>query len=116
MEAEITNLVERFERGRLTRRQLIGRLTGLAAAMSAAPAAAALGPKGKNATFKATDVNHVALTVTDIARSRAFYEEHLDVSVDVPIRSQREGGHPVQQGPRQCSLARTLVFIVRKLV
>ncbi len=77
MEAEITNLVERFERGRLTRRQLIGRLTGLAAAMSAAPAAAALGPKGKNATFKATDVNHVALTVTDIARSRAFYEEHL---------------------------------------
>ncbi len=76
MEAEITSLVEHFERGRLTRRQLIGRLTGIAAAMSAAPAAAAFGaPEGS--TFKATEVNHVALAVTDVARSRAFYEEHL---------------------------------------
>ncbi len=74
MEAEITNLVEQFECGRLTRRQLIGRLTGFAAAMSAAPAA--FGAR-EGSTFKATDVNHVALSVTDVARSRVFYEEHL---------------------------------------
>ena len=65
MEPVISDLVTRFERGSLSRRELIGALALLAGAGAAAPAAAA--------TLKSASINHVSVLVTDMARSIDFY-------------------------------------------
>ena len=66
MEPVISDLLTRFERGALTRRELIGALTLLAG--SAAGAGIAEG-----ATLKGASINHVSVLVTDMARSIDFY-------------------------------------------
>jgi catechol 2,3-dioxygenase-like lactoylglutathione lyase family enzyme len=38
-------------------------------------------------SFKAVNINHIALSVTDVARSRDFYKKHLGLEVT------REGGN-----------------------
>ena len=65
MEPVISDLLTRFERGALTRRELIGALALLAGAGAGAPAAAA--------TLKGASINHVSVLVTDMARSIDFY-------------------------------------------
>ncbi len=76
MYAQMTRMVEDFERGLLTRRQLILQLAGLAGAVSAAQSAH--GREGEiDSTFKATEINHVALRVADLGRSAEFYRKHL---------------------------------------
>jgi catechol 2,3-dioxygenase-like lactoylglutathione lyase family enzyme len=73
MQTIISDLVDRFERGKLDRRQLIQALT--AAALAARPAAAG------ESTFQARGLNHIALRVTDIPRSRDFYRKHFGLPV-----------------------------------
>jgi catechol 2,3-dioxygenase-like lactoylglutathione lyase family enzyme len=73
MQQLIGKLVERFEQGRIDRRQLIQSLTALAAA--ARPAV------GDESTFRARSLNHIALRVTDIPRSRDFYRKHFGLPV-----------------------------------
>jgi catechol 2,3-dioxygenase-like lactoylglutathione lyase family enzyme len=78
-------LVIDFERGRLTRRQLAGRLLGLGAAMatlrdSAWAQETATGTEAEP-TFQATGLDHIALDVTDLKRSNEFYEKHLGLRV-----------------------------------
>jgi catechol 2,3-dioxygenase-like lactoylglutathione lyase family enzyme len=70
MEQIVANLVRDFEQGKLSRRQLIQRLTiaATAATAAAAPAAAA---EGK--ILQATNFNHVSYQVTDYAKTRDFY-------------------------------------------
>ena len=63
MEPVISDLVTRFERGALTRRELIGALALLAGGATAAPAA----------TLKSASINHVSVLVTDMQRSIDFY-------------------------------------------
>jgi len=84
MHTVITRMVEDFEKGKLTRRQLVAHLTAAAAAVAAVPGPA--GGEETGATFKATAVDHVALRVTDVQRSRRFYERHLGLEVS------RDGG------------------------
>ncbi len=76
MQYEIDALLEGLERGRVTRRQAVARLTGLFAAASAGRAIGAAGDEALG-LFTATDINHIALSVTDVARSAAFYQKHL---------------------------------------
>ena len=64
MEPVISDLVTRFERGALTRRELIGALALLAGGATAA----------QPATLKSATINHVSVLVTDMARSMAFYD------------------------------------------
>jgi catechol 2,3-dioxygenase-like lactoylglutathione lyase family enzyme len=73
MQDIITSLVDRFEEGRLDRRQLIQALT--AAALAAQPSAAS------ESTFRARGLNHIALRVADIPRSRDFYRKHFGLPV-----------------------------------
>jgi len=62
----ISDLVSRFERGSLTRRELIGALALLAGSGAGAGLA-------EGATLKSASINHVSVLVTDMARSIDFY-------------------------------------------
>ena len=86
MQARIEKMVNDYENGRLTRRQLIAHLAAFAALGGAAGgwAVAATEPAS---TFRAVGLNHIALNVTDIERSRTFYVEHLGLSVSRESRS-----------------------------
>jgi catechol 2,3-dioxygenase-like lactoylglutathione lyase family enzyme len=78
MEQIIAKLVQDFEQGKLSRRQLIQTLT-----MAASAAAAAAGPasadEGKG--FQAVTVNHISYQVADYARTRDFYADLLGMKV-----------------------------------
>jgi glyoxylase I family protein len=71
METLIAQLVHRFERGVVTRRQLIQSLSSLVVAASASPAVAQTTPQ--TAALKGTHIDHVSVLVSDMARSAAFY-------------------------------------------
>ncbi len=77
MEKEIDRMVCSFESGRMTRRELVAGLMALAAAGTDASAAA----RAQQSTFQATGLNHIALRVTDVERSRDFYVRHLGLEV-----------------------------------
>jgi catechol 2,3-dioxygenase-like lactoylglutathione lyase family enzyme len=68
-------MLGRFERGALSRRQLIQGLSLLAAA--ATPAAALAQDGG----VKATAVNHLGIVVSNLPRSVAFYQKMLGLTV-----------------------------------
>ncbi len=73
MIADIDALVTSYERGALTRRQLLQSL-----ALLATPApAAAQGPPGS--LTKGRNLHHVNLQVADISRSEAFYRRLFDL-------------------------------------
>jgi catechol 2,3-dioxygenase-like lactoylglutathione lyase family enzyme len=63
-----------FERGRLSRRELIHALTVLATAAGAATTASA-------ASLKAGSINHASVLVSDMARSIDFYNRVFGLSV-----------------------------------
>ncbi|MHC4948085.1 MAG: VOC family protein, partial [Planctomycetota bacterium] len=82
MHIPIERLVGDYERGRLSRRQLITHLAGLTAlAAATGRAGAAEDDPVADPTFAATDLNHIALRVTDLDRSQAFYAKHLGLRV-----------------------------------
>ena len=68
MDAIISDFVTRFERGGLTRRQLIQGLSALVAAGTSVSSAAAQAPK-----LQAATINHTSVLVTDLQRSADFY-------------------------------------------
>lgn len=76
-------LVKDVEQGRLDRREAVSRLVALAAAAfagSAAPIAYAAATDAEP-TFRSTGLNHIALNVSDVPRSREFYQKHLGLNV-----------------------------------
>jgi catechol 2,3-dioxygenase-like lactoylglutathione lyase family enzyme len=75
MEAAISGLVQRFEQGAISRRDLIQGLSALALAV-AAPAAAQQ-PSG----LKATGLNHLGVLCSDVNRSTAFYVNALGMTL-----------------------------------
>ena len=77
MKQEITDLVESYERGGISRRELIGALALMALGARVSISA----PAALQTPFQAVDVNHVALNVTDIPRSRDFYRNLLGMPV-----------------------------------
>ena len=83
MISEIDNMVEDFEHGRISRRQLVAGLVASAAAMSGLPVLGGARADAQEAggTFEAKGIDHVALRVTDVARSRDFYVRHLGLEV-----------------------------------
>ncbi len=71
MERIIAELLQDFERGALTRRQLIQTLALAATAGAAATAIPAAAAEGK--IIPANNINHVSYQVADYARTRDFY-------------------------------------------
>ncbi len=74
MQAVISNLLNRFERGVLTRRELVEGLTVLAAAGGAAAQA-------QPSSLKAAKIDHVSIQVTDLPRAVAFYQKVFGLKV-----------------------------------
>jgi catechol 2,3-dioxygenase-like lactoylglutathione lyase family enzyme len=84
VEEVIINLLSQFERGAITRRQLVQGLTFGVAALamgSGARAAAAVTPRAGPPGFKAIGVNHISLEVEDYRRARDFYSDLLGMAV-----------------------------------
>ena len=73
MQHVISDLVGRFERGRLSRRELIQALTVLAVS--------AAGTITSAASLKAGSINHASVLVSDMARSIDFYNRVFGLSV-----------------------------------
>jgi catechol 2,3-dioxygenase-like lactoylglutathione lyase family enzyme len=89
MESIVGDLVRRFERGALTRRQLIQGLSALVASAGASPAAGA-----QDGSLRGTGIDHTSILVTDLQRSAAFYQRIFGltpVSEDKPNRILRLG-------------------------
>ena len=76
METAISGLVQRFEQGAISRRELIQGLSALALAV-AAPAAAQQQASG----LKATGLNHLGVLCSDVTRSTAFYVNALGMTL-----------------------------------
>ena len=87
MEHIIAKLLNDFEHGFMSRRQLIQSLA-MTAAAAAAPSTAAAEGKG----FKAAGVNHISFQVADYGKTRDFYADLLGMKV-------------LKDTGRQCNLA-----------
>jgi len=74
-------IVEAVQQGKLGRREAVGRLVALAAATFVPGATLASSDAKPESTpapsFKSVGLNHIALGVSDVARSRDFYRRHL---------------------------------------
>ncbi len=87
MSAAIEQLVRRYERGRMTRRELVLALTALAAAR---PAAAAQGA----APLRVQTMNHVTIVVSDLQRSQEFYQRVLGMPLVTTQGTERDWDAP----------------------
>lgn len=76
-------LLADFEAGKLTRRQLVARMMGLGAAMAALETGRAQDSSSQRdePLFKAKGLDHIAIDVVDVPRSRDFYAKHLGLDV-----------------------------------
>ena len=98
----ITELVHRFERGGLTRRQLIQSLAALVAAGGASSPSAA-----QSNGLKANAIDHTSVLVSDLQRSAEFYQRLFGlrmVSEDKPNRILRLGAAGTGAGSTMVSL------------
>ena len=89
MEKMISNLLSRFERGALSRRELVQGLAILAAGSSVASQA-----QGQNVALKGAKIDHISIQVTDLPRSISFYQTMFGlthVSEDKPNEIVRLG-------------------------
>ena len=84
----IDSLFDQYERGRLTRRHLVEALAVLVLPQTALAQAAAPTP-----IVRGLSVNHVALTVSDVPRSFAFYERLFGVTKGWPATDAGTGIH-----------------------
>jgi catechol 2,3-dioxygenase-like lactoylglutathione lyase family enzyme len=74
MESVISNLLTRFEKGSLSRRELVQGLAMLAAGGTAAAAQEGI-------DFKTADIDHVSIQVADLRRSVDYYQKMFGFSV-----------------------------------
>ena len=76
MELAISNLVKRFEQGRISRRELVRGLALLAAAGGAAAA-----PARQQTPFASAGIDHISIQVVDMPRSIAFYRDVFGLTI-----------------------------------
>lgn len=83
MSGDLDLLVARYERGTISRRQLMAGLMALCTGAAARPVACAglaqdaAQPAAQRAPIPLSGVDHLAFRVSDLARSTRFYQEHL---------------------------------------
>jgi len=89
MTEAISILVQQFQNGRLSRREVV---TALAALFAATTEGAAQTP---TAPVAARTLNHVSISVTDIKRSAEFYQSLFGMRI---ISQQGTGNNPIAGG------------------
>src|SRR5580692_9869464 len=77
MESIIAKLLDDFDRGRMTRRQLIKSITVLAAVSADTTTVSAQSSKG----FRTVAINHISYQVNDYAKTRDFYADLMGMKV-----------------------------------
>jgi catechol 2,3-dioxygenase-like lactoylglutathione lyase family enzyme len=108
MEYVIANLVRDFEKGKLSRRELIRTLALTVTAASAASAstapvsAAPVTPATEGKGFQAIAVNHISYRVADYARTRDFYADLLGMKIS-------------GDNGKQCDLSFGQTFIIPRM-
>jgi len=102
MDAIITELVNRFERGGLTRRQLIQGLAALVAVGGTSPPSAA-----QSGGLKATAIDHTSVLVSDIQRSAEFYQRIFGLT---PV-SEDQANRILRLGAGGTGVGRTIVSL-----
>ena len=90
MDSMIDSLFDQYERGRMTRRHLVQALAVLVLPERALAQDAATAP---TPIVRGLSVNHVALTVSDIQRTFAFYERLFGVTRGWPATDAGTGIH-----------------------
>ena len=87
MENQISTMLAQYETGKLSRRELVAGMGSLVAMFGATPWLGASEPQeSPEPTFRAKGLNHIALRVKSVPRSRDFYVKHLGLKVT------RDGG------------------------
>ena len=88
MQLLIEGILSDFERGRLTRRQVVASLAALVTGAQAAP-----NPSG----LHAVSLNHVTVRVPDVQRTSQFYQEFFGMPVwsKYPIRMKSKDQVPL---------------------
>ena len=81
MEHAINALVRQFEQGSLTRRQLVQGLLVVAASP-------AMAQERRTGAFRATGIDHVQITVSDLKATQQFYEKLFGVTATYPTATQ----------------------------
>jgi catechol 2,3-dioxygenase-like lactoylglutathione lyase family enzyme len=104
MESRIAHLVDRYENGGMTRRELIRSISLLISAVGLPSVGAA---QTTPRPLKATGVNHISYVVADYARTRDFYADLLSLKVtnDNPRAKQcllhlADGSYILPRNPR----------------
>jgi catechol 2,3-dioxygenase-like lactoylglutathione lyase family enzyme len=100
MESIISSLLNRFETGALTRRELIQGLVMLAASGAGASAA-----QVSNPPLKAAKIDHISIQVSDMPRALAFYQNIFGL----PILNEDKANEIVRLG-----MPRAIVSLHRK--
>jgi catechol 2,3-dioxygenase-like lactoylglutathione lyase family enzyme len=87
MNKKLETLVDAYSDGRLSRRQLLAGLGSVVAAASLGSGSTLA--EAPTSTFRSLGLNHIALKVSDIPRSRDFYAKHF-------------GARPLQESQYNC--------------
>src|SRR5438477_9580784 len=90
MDSMIDSLFDQYERGGMTRRHLV---QALAVLILPERALAQEGARASGPIVRGLSVNHVALTVSDVPRSFAFYERLFGVTKGWPATDAGTGIH-----------------------
>ena len=80
MKQTIENLLNDYERGSITKAQLVEALAGMTASPQSRPA---------SSVFRGRTLNHITLKVSHLERSREFYQEMFGL----PITKQTDDGY-----------------------
>src|SRR5215475_10574200 len=89
MNSMVDSLFDQYDRGRITRRHLVQALAAVALPASGL----AQDKRASGPIVRGLSVNHVALTVSDVPRSFAFYERLFGVTKGWPATDAGTGIH-----------------------
>jgi metallothiol transferase len=78
---KIESMLAELQAGEISRREAVLRLGALMLAAAGGSGLARAGEAPATPTFNASGLNHLALRVTNVERSRDFYRKHLGLSV-----------------------------------
>ena len=82
MKLPIETLIEEFEKGQITRRQFVAHLSTVVAVLAGVSNGIPSSAKAEGSSlFQVSELNHIAMRVTDLDRSQKFYEDTLGMKL-----------------------------------